>query len=327
MPVHLRASLDAAPDAMLVIDEHGRIEHANAQAETLFGYAAAELVSSLAEAVIPERAHGRKKDGTEFPAEVSLGPMKVGGRALLIATIHVGTARQRGQEAEHAIRMRDEFLSIASHELKTPLTALQLQIESLLRRPDSPPNPAKLRIIHRSLERLGALINQLLDVSRVTSRRLELEKENVDLGNLIRGVAVQFDDELARAKCDLRLDLPAAIHVSCDPLRIEQVITNLITNALKYGSGNAIELGLAVTATHAEVRVRDHGIGIAAEDQGRIFERFERVDSERSHGGFGLGLWIVRQILESHGGTIRVSSERGVGSVFTASLPLEGAAP
>jgi PAS domain S-box-containing protein len=235
------------------------------------------------------------------------------------------------QNAQEAISARDEFLSIASHELRTPLTPLQITFQRLLRDGSrerlGSVEPDRLRTMmvrsERQVHRLTALIDNLLDVSRISSGRLRLQREAVDLGDLVREVVGRSSEELARAQCSLELHAHGPVPGSWDRLRIEQVVTNLLGNALKYGAGKPIELRVSSDGGRAQLVVRDHGIGIEPEHVARIFDRFERAVSSRSYGGLGLGLYIVRQIVEAHGGAIRVSSEPGAGSLFVVELPIE----
>ena len=233
-------------------------------------------------------------------------------------------------EAQQAVRLREEFLSIASHELKTPISALQLQVQSLLatlaRSPSAPP-PERLRrsleIVDRQVRRQTQLINDLLDVSRISAGRLQLRPEPMDLSVLVREVAERFEPELARAGSPLRLHMPHETGGEWDRLRLDQVVTNLLSNAVKYGRGNPIQLETEMVGGQVRLFVKDGGIGIAQEDVSRLFNRFERAVSERNYGGFGLGLWITRQIVEAMGGRIHVTSQLGVGSTFTVELPCQ----
>jgi PAS domain S-box-containing protein len=226
------------------------------------------------------------------------------------------------REAQEAVKVRDAFLSIASHELKVPLTPLYLLSQSL-RATDADRHlpqgvASKLERMNRQVERLVRLVNDLLDVSRLQSGQLKLEISDVDLGQLTREVVTRFADQAARAHCELSWHCPS-VYVSTDPLRFEEVISNLVENALKYGKGHPVELELSELGDWVQLTVRDHGIGISREDQERIFERFERAAP--GHEGTGLGLWIVRQILDGLGGSITVESTLGQGSTFTVSLP------
>ncbi len=229
------------------------------------------------------------------------------------------------RDLEQAVHVREDFLAAAGHELKTPLAALQMQVESIQRmlaRGITPPNlEARLDKAARAGTRLGLLIDELLDVSRITAGRLRLDPEPLKLDELVREVAERFADQLASAGCTLRVTTEPTLGM-LDRSRIDQVISNLVANAIKYGRGGGVELELELAAGEAVLRVRDHGIGIAPAEQQRIFERFERVVENRSFGGFGLGLWIARQIVEASGGTITVMSAPRSGATFEVRLPL-----
>ncbi|MET0594810.1 MAG: HAMP domain-containing sensor histidine kinase [Polyangiaceae bacterium] len=237
--------------------------------------------------------------------------------------------REREKSQEHlakALRLRDEFLGIASHELKTPLTALLMQIQGVQRimRADPAAERYEPRLERASAAgfRLEKLINELLDVSRIAEGRLRLEPENFDLGQLVDEVVGRFE-EVANPADSLHIALDPGIHGRWDRLRIDQVLTNLLSNAIKYGAGKPIEVATRREANFAVITVRDHGIGIPKDQQQRIFGRFERSEQARSYGGFGLGLWIAREIVLSSGGTIDVESTVGEGACFKVRLPLE----
>lgn len=233
------------------------------------------------------------------------------------------------EEAQEAIRARDTFLSIASHELNTPLTSLQLNLQMLQRtlawQPGGALRPeavqAKLQVLQRQSTRLARLVRELLDVSRMTLGKLKLEREDVDLVALVREAVPRFADDLVRSGCELRLELADSAVGCWDRLRLEQVVQNLLSNAIKYGQGKPVEVRVEVDEHRTRLQVRDYGIGISAEGQARLFQRFERLASERNYGGFGLGLWIVKQIVDALGGHVRVESEPGQGSLFTVELP------
>jgi signal transduction histidine kinase len=232
-------------------------------------------------------------------------------------------------EATDAIKARDEFLSIAGHELKTPLAAMSLQVHGLLRLYERGEAPTAARAIERLQKtvaqtgRLGKLIDQLLDVSRITSGRLKLEPEQVDLLELTREVVARFADDAARAGSPIELRAGGPVIGRWDRMRLDQVLGNLLSNAVKYGTAKPVFVEVSSAEGKARVSVRDQGIGIALEHQARIFGRFERAVSARHYGGFGLGLWIARQVVEVHGGAIALSSAPGAGSTFTVELPLE----
>jgi PAS domain S-box-containing protein len=235
------------------------------------------------------------------------------------------------EEAQRAIRARDEFLSIASHELRTPLTPLQLNLQRLLDgsqasnlRNASPERlETALRRSERQVARLTALVDNLLDVSRITSGHLTLQREEFDLAEVTKDVTERFAEEISRAGCNLQLDANRPVIGCWDRVRIEQVVTNLLANAIKYGGGKPIEITVNPQDEGAHFAIRDYGIGIAADERERIFERFERAVSSRAYGGLGLGLYIARQILNAHGGSIQVESGPGSGSLFRVWLPSE----
>ncbi|MFN2387880.1 MAG: PAS domain S-box protein [Thermoanaerobaculia bacterium] len=229
------------------------------------------------------------------------------------------------RQAHDAIRLRDEFLSIASHELKTPITTLKLQAQSLLRRsgPDADAAAPRLLTLQRQIERLHNLVDKLLDISRLTAGRLELELEPVDLEALVAEVMDRFEEELRRTGCEVVVRGEGSSLGRWDRSRLDQVVTNLISNAIKYGSGKPILVTMDGDERTARLEVRDHGIGIAPENLGRIFQRFERAVSERHYGGLGLGLWIVSEIVDALGGSVHATSTPGEGAAFVVELPRE----
>ncbi|MCY1071760.1 PAS domain S-box protein [Nannocystis sp. RBIL2] len=230
-------------------------------------------------------------------------------------------------EMEVALAKREEFIAVASHELRTPLTPIVLQIDRLIRRArgDGEFSAAaalpKLGVIQRQADRLHRLIEELLDVSRITGGRLKIEVEDVDYAELLRAIVEHFTEPLARAGCEVHLTAPLYASGRTDRTRFEQIVSNLLANAMKYGGGKPIELALAQDGETVTLSVRDHGIGISTGDQARIFQRFERAVSERHYGGLGLGLWVARHVSEAMGGHITVTSAPGTGSVFIVKLP------
>jgi signal transduction histidine kinase len=180
----------------------------------------------------------------------------------------------------------------------------------------------RLEKLARSGVRLEKLIEQLLDVSRITAGRLRLEPEPFDLVELIQEVVARFNDESARARTPVSVCGIDHLRGLWDRSRIDQVVTNLLSNAIKYGKGKPIEIEVRAADGVVLVRVTDHGIGIDPAQHARLFSRFERAVSAREYGGLGLGLWIVRQIIEASGGEIGVESASSSGSTFTFQLPL-----
>jgi PAS domain S-box-containing protein len=226
------------------------------------------------------------------------------------------------KESQEAIRGRDEFLAVASHELRTPLTALMLQLHVAQRYSGSPELPVRLDAAVRHTKRLASLVDNLLDASRITTGRMKVQLEELDLRDAVRDVVERFQEEAKNARSELVVHADASVVGSWDRLRVEQVVTNLLSNALKYGAGAPVELTVERAGASARVSVADHGIGIAPEDVARIFGKFERAVSARHYGGLGLGLFIARQIVEAHSGSIHVESTPGKGSTFTVELPL-----
>ncbi|MDC0744770.1 sensor histidine kinase [Polyangium mundeleinium] len=228
---------------------------------------------------------------------------------------------------QEAVRMRDEFLAVASHELRTPMTSLGLSLQSLLRatRGEMPTTRKAtedliLRACRQS-DRMNRLIEELLDVSRFDAGQITLETTAFDLTALVREVVAHFDLDLKRSRCPVRIQGDAPVVGVWDRARLEQVLTNLLANAIKFGVGKPIVIGVSKEAGNARLVVADQGIGIAPDQQARIFERFGRAVSVRHYGGLGLGLYICRKIAEAHGGSIRVESGEGIGSTFVLELP------
>jgi PAS domain S-box-containing protein len=231
------------------------------------------------------------------------------------------------RESQDAIGARDEFLSIASHELRTPLTPLQILFQRLLGEVsrDRPKEQIQEVLVRgeRQVQRLTTLVDKLLDVSRIAGGQLQLQREPCDLVEITLEVLARLGDELARAKCEVELEASKPVLGCWDELRIEQVITNLVSNALKYGAGRPIMISVRQRDGVATFSIQDAGVGIDPEKLGRIFGRFERAVSSRSYGGLGLGLYIARQLVDAHGGNISVESSPGEGAHFKMELPLE----
>ena len=228
------------------------------------------------------------------------------------------------REATLAAAAREEFLHVASHELRGPLGTLRLTVQLIERElacGERGAVEARLRVLDRQTQRLVRLSEALLDVFRITAGRVDLAREDGDLAALVRDVAAGFGEEAAEAGCPLAVQARGPVHCTFDPGRIEQVLTNLLSNALKYGRGKPVRVAARAAGSRAVLEVEDHGIGIAPQDQRRIFGRFERAVSARHYAGLGLGLWIARCLVEAHGGTIEVRSVPEQGSTFVVALP------
>lgn len=362
-----RSVLENALDPVLGVDDQGRIIYWNSQATHVFGWKASEVFGeNLVEVMIPERLRARhhefmknflqtgstavlnqrievlvlRKEGSEFPIELSITPVRSKSGLHFYAFLRDISTRKKDEEdrrkllqhLEETVRRRDEFISIASHELKTPLTSLRLQFQMASRQIQSGDDRAyaaesvKKRIIvtNRQIDRMLHLIDGMLDISRIATGRLHLDASTVDFSALVNEMVERFSDQWIISESTVRADVEEGVFVRCDPYRIEQVISNLATNTIKYGAGAPVDISLRKSEGKAYLLVRDHGIGIAEDDQKRVFERFERAVPASSISGLGLGLYITRQILELHVGKISVQSELGKGSTFLVELPLDG---
>jgi len=231
-------------------------------------------------------------------------------------------------ELRDALRMRDELLSVASHELRTPLAVLSLKLDSVLRAarrlgPDAAKLTSGVETAIRQTARLSRLIDELLDVSRIATGHLTIQPEDVDLARVVGDVVGRLRELIDRRGCSVHLHAPSSVTGHWDRLRLEQVLVNLVTNAVKYGGPGPIEITLSAGDLAARVDVRDHGPGIPLDQQAVIFNRFVRAS--RDSRGLGLGLYISRQIVEAHGGTISVASPPGAGACFTVEIPRRAA--
>jgi signal transduction histidine kinase len=235
-------------------------------------------------------------------------------------------------DLREAVRSRDEFLSIASHELRTPLTPMKIQIQSLKRAADSGKTEnlsveriqKVLAVSDKQLTRLTVLIDDMLDVARINAGKLTLNTETRDLCDLIREVTERLAQQAAASGIRFELGLPPSAVAAFDSLRVEQVMINLLTNAIKYASGKPVRISVEEEAEELRVSIRDNGEGIPKADLLRIFDRFERVGTSSTMPGLGLGLYISRQIVEAHGGKLWAESELGAGTVFKFTLPRIG---
>ncbi|HYO67766.1 MAG TPA: MEDS domain-containing protein [Archangium sp.] len=233
---------------------------------------------------------------------------------------------ERTAALEHAVRTRDEFLSVASHELKTPITSLQLYVQGLLRAQSkgtltAEQLNARLNRVQVQCGRLEKLINNLLDVSRADARAPALERESFDMSELVTDATERFAEEFARAGCQVTVEAGEPLVGCWDRMRLEQAVTNLLQNAARYAPGSSVHVRVQSEGPWVRIEVRDDGPGIAPKDHARIFERFGQAKSEQFAGGFGLGLWIVKQVIEAHQGSVTLVSRPGAGAAFTLMLP------
>jgi signal transduction histidine kinase len=240
-----------------------------------------------------------------------------------------GSLVRANEELARSVSARDEFLSIVSHELKTPLTALKLQLQNGLRRWNAErgggPEPAWAGAALRQLDRVEALVAELLDLARIRTGRLTVRPVPVDLADLSRGVAERIGDVLARAHNTLELALPDRLEVACDPERMEQVLANLLANAAQHAPGTRVVLRAARAGDVAILSVEDDGPGIPEGARERVFAPYEKVERERAGTGLGLGLHIARQIVEAHEGRIFAAAAAGGGARIVVELPVGAA--
>lgn len=234
-------------------------------------------------------------------------------------------------EAQRALQTRDEFLSIASHELKTPLTSILLNLQGILKKiSKTKGNSKELQEIKRKVEicksqseRMSRLINDLLNVSVTSTGRFTIEREKMDLVEVVKDAIVHFKAQLKKDGTTIVFEPIEPIVGRWDKVRIEQVVSNLISNAIKYGLKKPISIKLSKSMKEAVLAVEDQGIGIEPQHKDLIFQRFRRGNYPRDISGLGVGLYISKQIIEAHRGTLTVKSEVGKGSTFTATLPLK----
>jgi signal transduction histidine kinase len=286
----------------------------------------ADLPFIIVSGTIGEEAAVRalKAGANDFVAKGNLG-----GRlgASILRELREARTRAERRDALEALRLavkvRDEFLTLAGHELRTPLTTLRLQVQGILRSRAAHEPPERMEdrllLVERSSRRLHALADRLLDISQVAQQGVLLRRAPTDLARIVSEVAARFADAGSAARLQVDAAVPVPGH--WDEVRLDTLASNLIANALKYGEGRPVRVAVEDGAGSARLTVRDEGIGIDVADQARIFERFGRAVSDRRYGGFGVGLWLVREIALAHGGRVELDSAPGRGSTFVVHLP------
>lgn len=262
--------------------------------------------------------------GDGLPTQLSLNPVSLEESPSIGVVVTDLSERKRNEQAEAAVRMRDEFLAIASHELRTPLSTLVLRLGLLERHAengDLKQVQSSVRRAEDQTERMRRLVDRLLDVSQLASGKLKVELAPCDLSNVIKDVAERFLEDALNGGSELRLTVADGIHTRADRFRLDEAIGNVISNAIKYGGGQPVDIQLKTKGDKALLIVQDRGIGIPVEDLERIFGRFERTAVSRNYGGLGLGLFIAHQIIEQHAGSIRAESRSGGGARIVIELP------
>lgn len=342
-----REVVDGAPDGVCVIDASGIVVIANPKAISMFGDGLVGArfddlrVAQDAEPMIPgDRSTSRVEclmRGAlgEFWASISSAPAVggMGGFVVIVSDVSERRLeeddRERLRRSESAkLTARDELLSIAAHELRNHLGGLRFEAALIAKGLMDASPPDRMGLIEsvdyfgRQMESLGRLVSNLLDTSQINASKVELHLEDVDLSEVLREVARRFDHEARRTGSVIAISASVDARGRWDRTRIEQVVTNLLSNAVKHGEGKPIEMEASGDGAWVDLRVRDHGHGIAKEHHERIFEQFERVRVPgRNDRGLGLGLWIVRRLVLMHGGTVGVRSEVGRGAEFFVRLP------
>jgi PAS domain S-box-containing protein len=262
--------------------------------------------------------------GERLPTQFSLNPAKLEKGDSIGVIVTDLSERKRNEQAEAAVQMRDEFLAVASHELRTPLSTLVLRLGLLERhaaKGDLEQVKPSVRRAQEQAERIGNLVDRLLDVSQLASGRLKLDLSPCDLGEMLKDVAERLSEQASTVGSELRLSVGVGISLRADKFRLEEALSNVVSNAIKYGSGRPIDIQLKTKDANAILAVQDRGIGIPAGDLSRIFGRFERTALSRNYGGLGLGLYIASQIVEQHGGSIKAENRSGGGTSFIIELP------
>lgn len=354
----VRETLDASPSAMIVANEHGIIELANGQAERLFGFTGEEIIGMPVDRLVPDHlravhsAHRRRyrenpsrrsmaitsvvlyaqrKDGSVFPAEIGLNPLQGASSGRVLASVLDVTQRHIAEQAvREADRRKDEFIAVLAHELRNPLAPVRMAVEIFRRLGPSDPRLQRARdIIGRQVSHMARLIDDLLDVSRITRGQIDLHVERCDLAAIARQVAEDYRPSLEASGLSLVVhEPPHPLWVDGDRVRLAQMVGNVLVNAGRFNHKHgSIEVGLAADGANrmAEVRVANTGPGIEAGTLKRIFEPFEQApqDAARSKGGLGLGLPLTKGLAELHGGTVDVHSEgTGRGATVWLRLPL-----
>ena len=352
-----RDLLEFTPDAIVMVNVTGRIVLVNSQATTLFGWTREELLGQKVEILVPERyrskhhghetgfyaqprirtmgarpdLYGLRKDGTDFPAEISLSPLETEEGPFVSSAIRDITERKRyEQDLQKANRMKSEFVANMSHELRTPLNGIIGFSELLADEKPGPLNPMQKEFLNHVLDssqHLLQLINDVLDLSKVEAGKMELYPETFSLRKVVEEACLVVEQAAQKKKIVIRRNIATSIaSVTLDQQKFKQVLFNLLSNAVKFTSdGGKVDIVVGPhEPAHLKLQVRDTGIGIGPGDIDRLFVEFQQIGLGlgRLHQGTGLGLALTKKIVDLQKGSIAVESERGKGSTFTVILPL-----
>ncbi len=345
--------LESGPDAIVISDATGEVVLVNRQADTIFGYERSEVLGQPIEQLLPAtrppthldgaasgaaehpapvgiERQGRRKDGTEFPVDISLSPIQFGDRVLTATAIRDATQRKRIEtelqqarnEAEHANAAKSRFLATASHDLRQPLQTLALLNGTLQRMTADPELRVVLAHEEQAIHSMSRLVNALLDISKLESGAIQPEVTDFTVASLFRELGLEFAS-LASSK-GLALTVESGEDfVRSDPSLVEQILRNLISNAIKYTHSGRIAIRGVRVATVVRIEVLDTGIGIPADKLPYIFDEFYQVGVASNHArdGYGLGLSIVSRLVKLLGLKLDVLSVPGQGSIFSLELP------
>lgn len=336
---YIEKLFDAAPIGIVTVNAEGTILALNRASSEMFGMSEHQTLGSNIREILPDlilksdRVEEISKDLGNGKRYFDLTVTEIIGndRSMGYLLLLVDTTQRINDEVSlrKAIKSRDEFLSIASHELKTPLTSLKLQLQLTkknLGREDLQTAHLKVRkstdVSLKQVERLTVLIEDLLDVSKIEAGKIGFIFEKIDLKSLVEQVIDRLEDQARYVRCEVTLNSPPELIINADQFRLDQVLTNLLINAFKYASGKPILVKLSKDEKSVKIFVIDQGMGIDSSKFQIIFNRFERAISHNNISGLGLGLYISKRIVEGHGGTLSVESELGKGATFIVDLPL-----